>query len=89
MKKGLAFVFVIILLSALVVSAENSFSINQVFMKSVMKQGENLETAFKITNTGDEMEFSIEVAGMEKIVSVTENNFALKKDESKEIKLLL
>ncbi|MEK6897747.1 MAG: hypothetical protein AABX28_00130 [Nanoarchaeota archaeon] len=88
MKKGLAFVFVIILLSALVVSAENSFSINQVFMKSVMKQGENLETAFKITNTGDEMEFSIEVAGMEKIVSVTENNFALKKDESKEIKLL-
>ena len=66
---------------------KSGFEINRVLVKSLIKEGETLNSTLRIANLGDKNGFKIEILGMEEAVSLNEKNFLLEKNENREIKL--
>jgi len=67
---------------------KNSFNVNPVLLKSVIKQGEISSSNFKITNLKEEGNFQIDVIGLDNLTSLRENNFKLSNLDSKEIEII-
>ena len=66
-------------------SSSEEISIDKILIKSVIKEGEELNQSFSITNLGEKGSFNVNVFGLENLVSISEENFYLGNSESKEI----
>mgnify|MGYP001597997438 CR=1 FL=1 len=81
-------ILVIIILALFVYFKSNSksddFKVNTVILKSILKIGEEISSNVKITNLKSEKNFQLSIKNLG-MVSLSEENFALKKDESKDI----
>jgi len=87
-------VLIIIALIALLVSFfgyinykpnNSGFDVNRILIKSVVNEKDALNNVFKITNLNERKNFIIEINNLEKIISLSDNNFSLSVGESKEI----
>ncbi len=64
---------------------QETFDINRALLKSVITENENLNTSFRIVNYDGNQTFKIETLDLEKIATLSENNFILGNGKSKEI----
>lgn len=64
---------------------KDSFSLNRVFLKTIIKEGESLSTNFKVTSNVEGNDFSVRLNGLDKFTNVSETEFSLNRGESKEI----
>ncbi len=65
----------------------SNFKVDAILLKSVIKQGEVVSNNLKINNLKHEQNFEIYVEGLKDLVFLSEDNFRLKRDETKEIKI--
>jgi len=62
-----------------------TFDLNKVLLKSVINEGEDFNTSFRIVNFGENRNFIINVLDLENLASPTEKTFSLDNYESKDI----
>lgn len=65
-------------------AGKTSFEVNRVLIKSVIKEGESLNSTLKMTNLGEKKNFEIEILDLKNLISLNEKNFVLDGGESKE-----
>ncbi|RLG16089.1 hypothetical protein DRN69_01715 [Candidatus Pacearchaeota archaeon] len=66
-----------------------SFSVNTVLLRSVIKEGEVLSTNFELTNLEEKRNFQINISkNLESLIYLSEKNFNLNKEESKDIEVV-
>lgn len=87
------FLIIILIAGALIYSnyskksTEKGFKADTIILKSVIKQGEVISNNFKITNLKEKQNFKISIRDLKSFVSLSEDEFELDKDESKNIEV--
>ncbi|MDO8517620.1 MAG: hypothetical protein Q7S33_05860 [Nanoarchaeota archaeon] len=85
--------FIIILIIAFLISYFNffkpqiSFKVNNAVIQVVINEGESFTNNFKITSLGDNQNFKLTTKGLDGLISLSEENFKLEKNEEKTINI--
>ncbi|MFH1325240.1 MAG: hypothetical protein ABIH49_00520 [archaeon] len=67
---------------------DKNFYVDHIFLKSVVKQNEDLTTSFKVINLNEAKDFTVEIIDLENLIFVGEKSFHLEIDESAEVKAI-
>lgn len=93
-NQKIVFIVIVIIVGLVILSnfgflpqAEKDIKVNNVLIKSVIKEGDVASDSLKITNLKSEKEFQVSLSGLEGLVSINENNFVLNENEEKDLEI--